>query len=162
MPDPGEAGGEHMQQKAPEKLDSVEGHRPLAVSLRVIFPPESHPPLVARDQAMIRDRHTMRVAGQIFEDLRRATKRRFGIDDPFEVLQGSQELLPRLGSRQRMTVACERQAALRMALAEPGQKRRRNTRLSTRTGKKKVGRHASHWVRSGDSPPPGTTQWRWG
>src|SRR5262245_2559244 len=64
----------------------------------------------------------MCIAGQIFEDLRRATKRGFGIDDPVEVLQGSQELLPRLGSRQRMTVACERQAALRMALAEPGQK----------------------------------------
>jgi hypothetical protein len=48
MPEPGEAGGEHMQQKAPEKLDGVEGHRPLAVALRVIFPPKSHPPLVAR------------------------------------------------------------------------------------------------------------------
>jgi hypothetical protein len=74
-----------MQQNAPETLDRVEGHRPLAVSLRVIFPPESHPPLVAREQAMMRDRHTMRVAGQIYEALRRATKRGFGIDDPFEV-----------------------------------------------------------------------------
>ena len=121
LPDPGETGGEHLPQKAPETLDGVEGHRPLAVALRVILPPASHPPLVAREPAMMRDRHTMRVAGQIGEDLRRATKRRFGLDDPVEVLQGRQELRPRLGSRQRLPVAWERQAALRLALAEPGQ-----------------------------------------
>jgi|SRR5262245_50848670 len=83
---------------------------------------ESHPPFVVRQQMTVRERHTMRVAGQIVEDLRRATPRGLGIDAPLEVLQGSQTLLPRVGGRQRLTVARERQAALRMALAEPDQK----------------------------------------
>jgi hypothetical protein len=33
---------------------------------------------------------------------------------------------------------------------------------STATGRKKPGRHAIQRLPSGDSPPPGTTQWRWG
>ena len=37
---------------------------------------------------------------------------------------------------------------------------RRKSRESTRTGRKNPGRHATHRVPSGESPPPGTTQWR--
>ena len=57
-----------------------------------------------------------------------------------------------------MTVACERQAALRMALAEPGQKEAPEHPTEDAHRQEEGGGHASHWVRSGDSPPPGTTQ----
>src|SRR5205809_2300860 len=40
--------------------------------------------------------------------------------------------------------------------------KRRKRRDSTRTGKKKPGRHPIHWVPSRESPPPGTTQCRCG
>src|ERR1019366_7568229 len=43
------------------------------------------------------------------------------------------------------------------AFSRASKKRRRNRRLSTRTGRKKPGRQAVHWP-SGESPPPGTTQ----
>ena len=87
----------------------------------VIFPLEGELPLVERQQAMMRNRHAMGRARQIFQHVGRAAKRRFGIDHPLSVLERGQELLPRLGGSQRMTVARQRQAALRMILAEPGQ-----------------------------------------
>ena len=62
----------------------------------VIFPPEGEPPLVERQQAMIRNRHAMGIARQIFQHVGRA-KRRFDIDHPLGVLERGQELLPRLG-----------------------------------------------------------------
>jgi len=70
---------------------------------------------------MIRNRHAMDRARPIFQHVGRAAKRRFGIDHPLSVLERGQELLPRLGGSQGMTVARPRQAALRMILAEPGQ-----------------------------------------
>src|SRR5215471_10841506 len=76
----------------------------------VIFPLEGELPLVERQQAMIRNRHAMGRARQILQHVGRAAKRRFGIDHPLSVLERGQELLPRLGGSQRMTVARQRQA----------------------------------------------------
>jgi hypothetical protein len=116
-----EARGEHRQETTPHELDRVEGHRPLAGAMGVIFPREGELPRVERPQAMMRNRHAMGRARQRFPHVGRAAQRRFGIAPPRSVRERGQELLPRLGGSQRMPVARQRQAALRMILAEPGQ-----------------------------------------
>ncbi len=56
----------------------------------------------------------------------------------------------------------EVQFALSEGFARAVRKRRRNRRDSTRTGRKKPGRHAIHVDLCVERPPPGTTQWTWG
>ena len=45
------------------------------------------------------------------------------------------------------------------AAVRPSRNKRRNRRESTRTGRKKPGRHCTHRALSGEMPPPGTMQW---
>ena len=60
-----QASGQDMKQEAPEALDGIEGHEPLTVAMGRVFPPQGHPPVLARQQAPMRDRYAMRRARAI-------------------------------------------------------------------------------------------------
>ncbi len=150
-----EAGGQDMQQEAPDEFDGIEGHEPLAVAMGIVFPPKGHPPLLQRQQAPIRDRHTMRITREILQHRPRATSGGLGIYDPLHGPEGVQELLPpRVPVRGWQRPSNVRAPAV-YACWSPVRNRRRNTRLRTRTGRKKVGRQARHCVPIGGQPAPG-------
>jgi hypothetical protein len=41
-----EAGGQDMQEEAPDEFNGIEGHEPLPVAMGIVFPPKGHPPLL--------------------------------------------------------------------------------------------------------------------
>jgi len=93
-----------MEQEPPDELDGIEGHQALAVPMGIIFPPKGHPPVLQRQQATIRDRHAMRIAREILQDLARTTGGWLGIHHPLRGLEGAQELLPPLRIGERVTL----------------------------------------------------------
>jgi hypothetical protein len=77
--------GEHVEEKAPEKLDRGQCERALLVPPLVILPTKGHCTLLTGEQAAIGDRHAMGVAGEVVENVLRARERPFGVDDPLGV-----------------------------------------------------------------------------
>ena len=57
----------------------------------IILPAEGDLIVLESDEAMVSDGDAMGIAAEIAEDMMRATKRGFGIDDPFLAVQGAQE-----------------------------------------------------------------------
>jgi hypothetical protein len=110
-----------MEQEPPDEFDGIEGHEPLSVAMGIVFPPKGHPPVLERQQATIRDRHTMRIAREILQHRPRATSRGLGIDHPFCGPEGAQELLPPRVLSERVAAPLQRQSACRVCLLEPSQ-----------------------------------------
>jgi hypothetical protein len=116
-----EAGGQDMQQEAPDAFDGIKGHQSVTVAMGLVFPPQGHSPLLQGQQAPIRDRHTMRRAREILQHRPRATSGGLGIDDPLHGPEGIQELLPPRGLSEGVALPLQRQSACRVCLLEPGQ-----------------------------------------
>ena len=116
-----EAGGQDMQQEAPDEFDGIKGHQSLTVAMGIVFPPKGHPPVLERQQATIRDRHAMRRAREILQDLARTTGGWLGIHHPLRGLEGGQELLPPWRIGERLALPLQQQGALRVCLTEPGE-----------------------------------------
>jgi hypothetical protein len=57
----------------------------------IILPAEGNLVVLESDEAMVGDGDAMGIAAEIAEDMMGATKRGFGIDDPFLAMQGTQE-----------------------------------------------------------------------
>ena len=89
-----------MQQEAPDELNGVECHGLRLVAVRIILPEESHPATVNRQDAAVGDCHPMRVAGQILQDLLRASEWRFHEHHPFDPLRAAQQGFERSRSGQ--------------------------------------------------------------
>ena len=83
----------------------------------------------------------------------RATSGGLGIYDPLHGPEGFRNCCHRAGSVRGWHCPSNVRAPAVYACWSPVRNRRRNTRLRTRTGRKKVGRQARHCVPSGDSPP---------
>ena len=83
-----------MEQEPPDAFDGIEGHEPLTVAMGIVFPPQGHPPVLKRQQAPMRDRHSMRIAREILQYLARTTGGWLGIDHPVCGSEGIQDLLP--------------------------------------------------------------------
>ena len=76
-----EAARQHMMQKAPD--EGIDGQGECALgALAVVSHTDANFVLVASENALVRDRHPMGVAGEIVEHLGRAAGRRFGVDHP--------------------------------------------------------------------------------
>jgi hypothetical protein len=114
MTEPLEAGGQDMQQEAPDAFNGIKGHEPLAVAMGIVFPPKGHPPLLQCQQAPIRDRHTMRITREILQHRPRATHGGLGIDHPFCGPEGVQELLPPRMRSERVAAPLERPTRLQV------------------------------------------------
>ena len=115
-----------------------------------------------REQPAVGDGDAMCVARQIGEHLLGAGERTLGVDDPFALAQGSEIGAERSASLSstRSPKNCSSPAACNAV--RPSRNNRRNRRESTRTGRKKPGRHGTQRLPSGEMPPPGTMQWTCG
>src|SRR2546426_3367086 len=77
-----ETARDDVEQEATEKIRGVEAHFFGAAPRRVVLVSEADLIALDADEAVIRDRDPMRVAGKIVEDLFRPGKRRLRIDVP--------------------------------------------------------------------------------
>jgi len=84
------AARQNVQQKPPQELICRDGHLPLFVAVCVI-PSKRDLIVLETHQAMVRDCHSMCVAGQIVEHVIWSTKRWLGINDPVFAKQWPQK-----------------------------------------------------------------------
>ena len=84
-----------MQQESAQKFVDSQRHQTLLILVSGIAPAESDDAVGERDQAMVRDRHTMGVLAEIAKCMSRAAKRTFRVNHP-------------LGAEQRTKPGCER------------------------------------------------------
>ena len=71
-----------MEQKPAQKFLGVDGHQSLLAAVRIIFPAKRHLTIGNIDNPVIGDGDTMRVAGQIMENMFGSSEWPFGVDDP--------------------------------------------------------------------------------
>jgi hypothetical protein len=85
-----------MQQKAPEKLVSLQRHHLLPMLLAPVAIGEANVAVADIDEPVVGNRHAVRVTAEILQDLCGASPRRLGVDDPLvsiELLQVGGEAL---------------------------------------------------------------------
>src|SRR5512140_1284306 len=71
-----------MEQESAQELIHGQGHEPLLVLVSRVSPAEGDLAVDERDQPMIGDRDTVRVAAEVAESMLGAAEGTFGIDDP--------------------------------------------------------------------------------
>jgi hypothetical protein len=81
-PDAHKAWRQHMQQKAPQELSHVQGHQTLFIFVRRVAPAKGHLIVGERNEPVVRDSDSMRVAAEIAEGMFGAAKWPLRIDDP--------------------------------------------------------------------------------
>ena len=80
-----------MQQKAAQELVHRHGHQFLPVPMGIILPAERHLAIRKCNQSVIGYCDAMRVACQVVQDMMRATKGRFCIDNPLALMKEPQK-----------------------------------------------------------------------
>ena|SRR5436190_4090462 len=93
--DADESRRQHVQKESAQELVDSQRHQTLLILVSGIAPAESDDTVGERDQAMVRDRHTMGVLAEIAKCMSRASKRTFRVNHP-------------LGAEQRTQPGCER------------------------------------------------------
>lgn len=81
---------QHVEQKAPQEFRRVERHRLGPVLRTIVGVAEAHVPVVEVEQALVGDRHPVRVAADVVEQLRGTRERAFRVDDPLGLPRGPQ------------------------------------------------------------------------
>ena len=83
-----------MNQEAPDELINCQGHGLVtgAPFIAIVFPLESHSPVIAGDQPAIRYRDPMGIPGEIGQYGLRAREGPLGIDYPLGLSEGCQVL----------------------------------------------------------------------
>src|SRR5215475_11412706 len=89
--------GQHVQQEAPDELVRMKPHRlPAARAVdAIVLPTERDAGIVGGNEAAVRDCDTMRVTGEIAQDLLGSGERRLAVDHPLDVPQRGDEALER-------------------------------------------------------------------
>ena len=82
VPDADESRRQHMQEKAAQKLVDRQRHQTLLVLVSGIAPAESDAAVGERDEAMVRDRHSMGVLAEIAKRMLCAAKGTFRVNHP--------------------------------------------------------------------------------
>jgi hypothetical protein len=92
-----EALGQHVQQEAPDELVRVQPHRlPAARAVAaIVLPAERNRVAVGCHEAAVRDGDTVRVTGEIAQDLFWSGERRLAVDHPLDSPQRADEALER-------------------------------------------------------------------
>jgi hypothetical protein len=113
--------------------------------------------------AVIGDGHAMGVAPDVVQHPLGTGEGRLGVDDPFIGAERLDVVVPLAGIGEMRDSSGETEfAGVECLLQILEEQATGNSRDSTRTGRKKPGRQAIQRLGSGDIPPPGTTQCRWG
>src|SRR5262245_37699851 len=163
MADALEAIRQGVQEEAADELRGGKRHDLGLAALAIVAPAEADATLFKLDQPAVGDCDTVRVAAEIGEHLRGTAKGTLGVDHPVDAAPRGQT--PSEDRRLQQVEEGAEETEL-VGLEGSSQTLEGNSLLnraeSTRTGRKKQGRAATHRVPSGDGPPPGTTQWTWG
>src|SRR3979411_1596183 len=109
-----------MQEETAHELVGRQPHEFAFVVVVVVTPAEGDSSAVDGYQAMIGDRHPMRIAAQIVQDLGWATKGRLGVDHPLGSTQRGEVGGKALGICKRSKGGEELEAMLRKGLVEQG------------------------------------------
>ena len=84
-----EARGQDVDQEPADELVSWQAHDPHVITAfdAVVFPPEGHGVGLGADEAMVGDRHTMRVTAEVSQHGLGAPEGWFSIDNPIGFAQ---------------------------------------------------------------------------
>src|SRR4051794_24120685 len=104
MADPLESTRQDVQEKAAQEFHRIQRQGALPMAPLVILPGEGHCAIRAGEEPSIADRHSMRVAGEVLENLLWAGQWRFGVDHPLRLPQGRDKLAPGRRGRQALTL----------------------------------------------------------
>ena len=123
MPDPMEAARQDMGQEPPDELVSGDSHDALAISpiLAVILVAQGDVGPIEGKDPPVRYRDPMRIARQIGQHRFRSCERRFGIDDPALLTDGSEVTQERPAFAQRRERSEEGELPGIVELGQPGQ-----------------------------------------
>jgi hypothetical protein len=75
--------GQHVQRESANKLLCGNGHRALHVAVSIIPPAERDVVAIEREQTMVGDGDAMGITAEVTQNLLRAAKRWFDVDDPW-------------------------------------------------------------------------------
>src|SRR6202035_2783317 len=159
-----EARRQDVDQESADELGGSECHDLLALATfgPIVLPSEGDAGAVAGNQSAIGDGDAVGIARQIGQHGVWPAERALGIDHPFGAAQWREIRGERLCVSEGGVAAEELQLAGFVAAISFSRNSRRNKRESTRTGRKKPGRHATQRSPSSAMPPPGTIIWTCG
>ena len=89
--DTDEAPGQSVNKEPPEELISGKRHRARGVVALPVAPGEGDLAVGEIHEPVVGDRNTMRVAGEVMEDMLRSAEGTLRVDDPVDVVQWSDE-----------------------------------------------------------------------
>ena len=115
---PMEAVRRDMQHQPPQEFYGLEREGTQAVATRVVLVAEGHLAVLQGDEPVVRDGDTMRIAGQVGEDVLGILEGLFGVDHPLLGTQGGEEPLPRGGLGELPTAPHEGELALCVELLQ--------------------------------------------
>ena len=127
-----------MEQKAPQKLFSSDGHQLLLAAMRIILPTEGHLSVGNIHEPVVGNSNAMGVAGEIVQHMERSPKRRFGVDHPIVPEERTKERVKGCLLRQRLKSARKNEFRFAKGFLQPVNELSAETRLSTFTGRKKA------------------------
>ena len=128
--------GKHMKKEAAQKLLCCDRHQLLFAAVSIILPAKRHLSIGKVYDPMIGDGDAVGVAGQVMEDVLRATERRLRVHDPVLAEERTKEGTESPSFGKRLKTAGKANWRFRKALFNPAVNLPRKTRLSTFTGKK--------------------------
>lgn len=71
-----------VQQEAPDELDCLQRHGLVLIAVSGVAPSERDLTVVQRQQAIAGDGHSVRIAGEVLQDVLRSAERWLSVDDP--------------------------------------------------------------------------------
>jgi hypothetical protein len=113
-----EASGQHMLTEATQELCRGKRHDALLISVRVVFPSEAYRATIEAEQALVADGDAVGIAAEVFQHMSGSAEGRLGINHPFFVFEGSQELGEGAGVAQRFQLSKKLQGASGVSLLE--------------------------------------------
>ena len=111
---------QNVDEEAPQELVGRDHHDLLLADGCVVLPAEGDLIVLEADEAMVRDRDTVGVAGEIVENVFGTTEGRLGVDDPVLGKELSEEMLEAFGCSEFLERAVELELALEQKLLEFG------------------------------------------
>ena len=111
VPDADESTWKDVQEEASKKLDRTEREEPSSPAVRIVLPLERDLAVLESGQSTVRDGHSMRVPGQVLQDLSGSTKGTLRVDKPISPVERFQVGVERHWVRQALKLSHQLQLA---------------------------------------------------